>query len=140
MSLVISVRVRVREGASREYWKGGSLSILTPCSWNHDVISAYQHVVSPCKASCLEDSRASRVYLCLGRSHKLCIKDTDLVSASTTMGGAASSTRIISCGTEALALIIREIIETKGLSIHLHPSVLPDLPWWSTEGPHICTP
>lgn len=31
-----------------------------------------------CKANCREDSRASRANLSLGRSHKLCMKDTDL--------------------------------------------------------------
>ena len=96
--------------------------MLKPCLWNQEVICAYQHDVSPCIANCLEDSRANLVYLSPGVSHRLCKKDSDLVIASISIGGAASSARIIACGTEDLALIIREIIDTKGLSMILHLS------------------
>ena len=80
--------------------------------------------MSPCGANGQDDSRARHAYLPLGRSQILCMKETDLVSASMTNGGAASSARIISCGTDALALIIREIIETRGFSINLYCLVL----------------
>ena len=102
--------------------------MLNPCNWNHDVISPYQHVVSPCIANCREDSSARRAYLSLGRSQRWWKKETNMVSASTTSGGVASSARIMACGTEALALISREIIDTKGFSMPPHPSVRPDLP------------
>ena len=97
-------------------------------------------IVPPCEASWRNDFRAKRVYPFLGRFHILCMKEIDLVSASMINGGAASSARMISCGTDALALIKREIIAIKGLSIHLHCSVLPERLWPSTNGPHICTP
>ena len=55
----------------------------------------------------------------------LCTNEIDLAKASVTRFEAASSARIISCGTDALALIIREIMETKGFSIHFHCSERP---------------
>ena len=63
-----------------------------------------------------------------------------LAKASETIFGAAISARIISWGTDDFAPINREIIDTKGLSIHFHCSELSDLLVGSTEDPHACTP
>ena len=67
-------------------------------------------------------------------------KVTDLVRPSVTIFGAAISARIISWGTDDFAPINREIIDTKGLSIHFHCLELSDLLAGLTEGPHACTP
>ena len=65
---------------------------------------------------------ASKIVTC-GSSHKLCKKDTDLVSASTTIGGVAISALMMSWGTEALTLINLEIMEISALSMPRRPSV-----------------
>ena len=57
-----------------------------------------------------------------------------------TIFGAANSARIISCGIDDFAPIIREIIDTRGLSIPFHCSELSDLLDGTIEGPHTCTP
>ena len=87
----------------------------------------YQHLWSPLRASCLEDSRASFAYLELGSFQTLWRKAIDLARASVTIFGAANSTRIISWGIDDFAPINQEIIDTRGLSIHFHCSELSDL-------------
>ena len=52
----------------------------------------------------------------------MCMNEIDLASASMTSFGATSSALIMSWGIDALALIIREIMETKGFSIHFQYS------------------
>ena len=72
---------------------------MKPCVWKHDIICAYQHDVSPYNANCLEDSSASLVaYLFLVVPHSLCLKVTNLISASITIGGVANSAQMILCG------------------------------------------
>ena len=138
MSWVISFFVRDKEGASSD--------IETEVAFlyqSHEIETRMSTVhtssVSPCEASWRDDSRAKRVYLHQGNFHILCMKEIDMVHASIINGGATSCARMISCGTDALALIIREIIAIKGLSIHLHCSVLPERLWPSNDGPHSCT-
>ena len=70
----------------------------------------------------------------------MCKKQTVLVSASTSTGGVPISALMMSCGTDFLALIIRDIIETRGLSRGRHPFVLPLGFLGLIEGPHISTP
>jgi len=129
MSRLACSRVRRGKGASRLYRKGGRWSICKPCAANHAKIRAYQDRVCPSDAMSWDDWRASHRYLwgsiCWIRWRYV----TVWKRASTTIGPAASYARIISCGTEGLLRIMREIIITWGLSILRHPSS-------DTSGPH----
>ena len=65
--------------------------------------------------SCFDDISVKLEYLHLGSSQSCWIQVTDQNNASMIIGAAPISSQIIAWGTNALLLIMRAIIETKGL-------------------------
>ena len=97
-----------------------------PC-WNHvsETMMSFVHtnMMSLCNAYCLEDSSASLVYLSLVVSGSLCMRETDIVSPSIIIGGAASFARMISCDTKTLVLNCATYHRNQG-PLHTSPAIM----------------
>ena len=78
--------------------------------------SANQQQMSSFSASCLDDISANLRYLHLESSHRRWIQVIDQNNASVIKGAAPISPQMTSWGTNVLFLIMKTMIDTKGLS------------------------